>query len=272
MKEKPAIDPLAAIGLVDDEEIALDRAALSLAAADRQDGKGGELAAALTTMDSLAARLKPTARTTAAQADALVTLLADTEGFTGDDESYDAPENADLLLVLKRKRGLPIALSILYVALARRMGWQAEIIGLPGHVLVALGGETDRLLLDPFADGRPVDAAGVKAIVERALGRQAQVEPAHVAPLANREILIRLVMNQASRARKNGDAPRALTLYRRMTLIAPDLSSLWWEQARLERLAGDIEAARRSLAAMRETTHDPVVAGRIRAAVAALAR
>jgi regulator of sirC expression with transglutaminase-like and TPR domain len=201
-----------------------------------------------------------------------VALLADSEGFTGDGESYDSPDNADLIAVLRRRLGIPISLSILYVALARRMGWQADILGLPGHVLVAIGSRTSHVLIDPFADGRPVDAAGVKAIVERALGRQTIVSAAHVEPLGNRAILVRLLMNQASRARRSGDAPRALTLYRRMTLIAPDLSSLWWERARLERLAGDIEAARRSLAAMRETTHDPVVAGRIRAAVEALAR
>lgn len=261
---------------MDDEDIALDRSALLLAAADRQEGKA-DLAAAHAYLDSLAARLKPesrnfSARTAASQADALVTLLADSEGFTGDTETYDAPENADLLAVIKRRRGLPISLAILYVALARRMGWQADILGLPGHVLVSLGTPSARILIDPFADGRLVDATGVKAIIERALGRQAKVEPQHVEPLGNRETLVRLLMNQASRARRAGDAPRALTLYRRMTLIAPDHSTLWWERARLERVAGDIEAARRSLAAMRETTHDPIVAGRIRAAVAALAR
>ena len=266
---------------MDDEDIALDLAALLLAAADRQEGKA-ELAAAHSYLESLAARLKSdpstfaarpfAAYTPAAQADALVALLADSEGYTGDDETYDAPENADLLAVLKRRRGLPITLSILYVALARRMGWQADILGLPGHVLVAIGSPTARILLDPFADGRPVDATGIKTIVQRALGRQTSVIPTHIEPLTNRETLVRLLTNQASRARRAGDAPRALTLYRRMTFIAPDLSTLWWERARLERVAGDIEAARRSLAAMRETTHDPIVAGRIRAAVAALTR
>jgi len=275
-KEPAAIDPLSAIGLVDDEDIVLDRAALLLAAADRQEASA-ELAAATGYLEALLVRLKAAARqhagdTPAAHADALVTLLADSEGFSGDEDDYDAPENSDLLAVLRRRRGIPISLSILYVSLARAMGWRADILGLPGHVLVAIGSRAGHVLVDPFADGRPVDARGVKAIVVRALGRQTTVTAAHVEPLGNRAILVRLLMNQASRARRSGDAPRALTLYRRMTLVAPDRSSLWWERARLERLAGDIDAARRSLAAMRETTHDPIVAGRIRAAVEALAR
>jgi hypothetical protein len=79
-------------------------------------------------------------------------------------------------------------------------------------------------------------------------------------------------MNQASRARQSGDIPRALTLYRRLTLVAPAMSALWWERARLEQLSGDTGGARRSLAAMRETTRDPALSDRIRQAYEALAR
>jgi regulator of sirC expression with transglutaminase-like and TPR domain len=46
-------------------------------------------------------------------------------GFIGDSETYDAPVSADFSRVLDRKRGLPIVLSILYVAMARRAGWCA---------------------------------------------------------------------------------------------------------------------------------------------------
>jgi hypothetical protein len=57
-----------------------------------------------------------------------------------------------------------------------------------------------------------------------------------------------------------------------MTLVAPAMPALWWERARLERLAGDTVAARGSLAAMLETTRDPVLVSRIQAAVDALTR
>jgi hypothetical protein len=55
-------------------------------------------------------------------------------------------------------------------------------------------------------------------------------------------------------------------------LIAPRLTSLWWERARLEQLLGNNMAARGSLTAMLETTHDTAMARRIQAALAALAR
>ena len=57
-----------------------------------------------------------------------------------------------------------------------------------------------------------------------------------------------------------------------MTAFAPGFSGLWWERARLEQLLGKLGAARASLAAMAETTHDGAVRTRITAAMAALAR
>ncbi len=80
--------------------------------------------------------------------------------------------------------------------------------------------------------------------------------PVRFAPMTNRQLLIRLITNQASRARSGGDTARALRLYERMTLIAPRLTSLWWERARLEQVLGHNQAARASLTAMLETTHE----------------
>jgi hypothetical protein len=57
-----------------------------------------------------------------------------------------------------------------------------------------------------------------------------------------------------------------------MTSVSPRMASLWWERARLEQLLGLNTAARASLTAMLETTHDQSLTRRIKAALAALAR
>ncbi len=269
MKEADTIDPLAAIGCLDDADIQLDIAALELAAADRIRP---DLSGPLDFLDSLAARLPAATAGSAARGAALASLIAGKEGFTGDSADYDAPRNADFLSVLDRRRGLPIALSILYVATARRLGWPAQVLALPGHVLVAIGGEADTALIDPFALGSAIDESRFAALAAAAVGRSHALRPHHAVRLDNRETLVRLVMNQASRARQAGESARALTLYRRLTLIAPAMPALWWERARLEQISGDIAAARRSLAAMRETTRDPALEDRIRAAFEALTR
>lgn len=267
------MDPLTAIGCLDDEEIDLIAAALDLAAADRATGGATAAGAAHRQVEALAARLAHVAaavRGSDARARALADLLARAEGFTGDDERYDAPENADLIAVLERRRGLPIALAILHVGLARRIGWTARILGLPGHVLVAIGADAAPALIDPFRGGRTVDPAALARLIASATGRPPVASDAQL--LDNRSSLVRLLMNQASRARQSGDSARALVLHDRLTRIAPGWPALWWERARLERLAGDTRAARLSLANMREVTRDPELEARIDTAIAALAR
>ena len=89
--------------------------------------------------------------------------------------------------------------------------------------------------------------------------------------MANRAVLVRLLMNQAVRAETGGDAARALTIYERMTVISPALPHGWWERARLELAADDRPAARRSLSAMLEISRDPDLRGQISAALDSLA-
>jgi hypothetical protein len=67
---------------------------------------------------------------------------------------------------------------------------------------------------------------------------------------------VRLLLNQASRAERGGDPTRALVVYERMTLVAPDNADGWWELARLQLQLQNVVAARSSLSAMLEVTRD----------------
>lgn len=256
----------AQIGLMDDADIDLVEAGIALSLADRPRADAGKLRRlvsgwAITLQRDLA---PATARGRALR---LGNLICGEAGLTGDTADYENPLNADLVAVAERGRGLPIALSILYVALARRVGWRADALALPGHVLVAVhaGGET--ALLDPFDHGTSISPARA-ADIARASGGEAG--DGRFPALGNRQMLVRLLSNQASRARLNGDINRALALHERMTAIAPRMSALWWERARLEKRIGRLTAARASLAAMLETTHDPALVENIRAAIAIL--
>jgi predicted TPR repeat methyltransferase len=70
-------------------------------------------------------------------------------------------------------------------------------------------------------------------------------------------VLVRLLLNQATRAERGGDPARALAIYERMTTVAPDNPDGWWELARLQLQLHDLDAARGSLNAMLEVTRDP---------------
>ena len=196
------------------------------------------------------------------QAERLAHTIAHRCGMRGDRDDYDSPANADFLAMFERRRGLPVTLSILYVALARRLGGAADIVGLPGHVVVRIGDGGDTVVIDPFSDGGIINRPASELRDPVREGVQ----------LSNRAALVRLLTNQAARAHNAGDLDRALVLARALTMIAPDFSSVWWARAQLEQRLGDDAAARESLVAMRETTRDANLQTRIDATLAGLAR
>jgi regulator of sirC expression with transglutaminase-like and TPR domain len=249
-------DEVTRLGLLDDDEIELDSAALALSELDHE---GIDLEPYLALLEEISDRLEivgAAAESPEQRGQALAQVFHDEYGFVGDAASYDAPLNADLIRVLDRRRGLPVSLSILYVAAARRMDWTAYALNTPAHVLVRIG-DKPFALIDPFNGGRPVSPQGLDALLEGALGPDVPPHPGHVAPMTNRMVLVRLLVNQASRAEQAGDPLRALTLYERMTSVAPDNPDGWWEQARLQLQLQDVDAARHSLSAMLEITRDP---------------
>lgn len=260
----------AEIGLLDDEDIDLLSAALELAALDHPERDPQTY---LDHLDQWTERLMAHSHEAVdpvGQALALAQLLATEEGLAGDVAQYDAPENANMMDVLDRRRGLPVALSIIYAGLAWRLGWEADILNVPGHVLARIGTADGGVLIDPFAGGRILQGEDVRILLST-MGSPADPDT-DFAALSHRATLVRLLSNQASRAAASGNVPRALALYERMTALAPGFSALWWERARLEQMQGLRRQARASLAAMAETTRDPRLLARVRAALDALAR
>ncbi|MET0248884.1 MAG: transglutaminase-like domain-containing protein [Sphingobium sp.] len=256
------------IGLLSDEEIELDSAALALSELDHD---GVDLEPYLDRLRAISEAVEAAKvragdddlRSGMAQGALLAAVIGRDWGFTGDQATYDAPLNADMIRVLDRKRGLPVSLSILYVAAARRVGWAAHPLDTPGHVLVRVGKGAESALIDPFNGGAPVEPAQLDALIARALGPEALGDRKQVAPMSNRMTLVRLLLNQASRAEQAGDTSRACVIYERMTMVAPEHGPGWWQLARLQLMHRNIDAARASLTAMLEITRDPERRGQI---------
>jgi len=96
--------------------------------------------------------------------DALREVLAVRHDFRGDRRRYDHPLNSMLDAVLERRRGLPILLSVLYLATARRAGVALCGVGLPGHYVVGDLSVDPPLLIDPFAGGERVVAQSPREV------------------------------------------------------------------------------------------------------------
>ncbi len=152
--------------------------------------------------------------------------LFDELGFSGDRDDYDAARNSFLDQVLERRRGLPITLSVLYVALARRLGLQAAGIGFPSHFLVLVYDEKGARVLDPFAGGRWLSVEDLNARLKGLYGEGApsvEAQPGLLRPAATREILVRMLRNLKARYQEQGDALNSLVAIEAILGLEPDL-------------------------------------------------
>ncbi len=106
--------------------------------------------AVLQGLDDLAARL-PTA---GSDYDRLRAVLGE---FRGDGDDQTDLRSSLLPEVLRRRRGLPILLSVVWLEVARRAEVEAFGTSLPGHYVVGLGDpDGPHTVVDPFRGGRPV--------------------------------------------------------------------------------------------------------------------
>ncbi len=82
----------------------------------------------------------------AGRARALNEIILLKYGYSGDELTYDDVQNANLIRVIDRRKGLPVVLGILFIDAARAQGWEAAGLAFPGHFLdpaVRPGGAVD---------------------------------------------------------------------------------------------------------------------------------
>jgi regulator of sirC expression with transglutaminase-like and TPR domain len=189
----------------DDAEV--ERAAL-LVAADAQPGL--DVAASLAKLDEMAEALsRPGAlgHSPVERARAIALHVHETLDFRGNRESYYDPRNSYLSEVITRRLGIPLTLSIVWIAIARRAGALVEGIGFPGHFLVRVGGP-EGVLADPFHEGRVLAEADLARLVTRfQLG---PLTPQHTEPVGTTAMIVRLLSNLKHAHERRGDHQGAL--------------------------------------------------------------
>lgn len=127
-------------------------------------------------------------------------------GFHGNTERYEDPRNSYLPVVLERRTGLPITLSIVYLLVARRLGLELEPVGLPGHFLVGCFLEETPFFVDPFERGA-FRARGELLLFLRSRGFDPA--PQDLRPSPVREVLARCCRNLAAHCAAAGEVNRA---------------------------------------------------------------
>ncbi|QEU92027.1 transglutaminase-like domain-containing protein [Streptomyces kanamyceticus] len=127
---------------------------------------------------------------------AVAELLGQRYGFKGGPGVYQRLESSLLHEVLRRRRGLPILLSVLWMEVARRAGAPVHGVALPGHFVVGFGGEgggDDQVLADAFSGGRVLSATDAALLVAAATG--APLVPSMLRPAGTLDIVRRILNN-----------------------------------------------------------------------------
>ncbi|MGW5332891.1 transglutaminase family protein [Streptomyces bauhiniae] len=172
-----------------------DLSALCLMIGAEADGTLDEagMDAAQIELDELAGRLPYRPGEPLAWARAVGRLLGGSQGFFGTAGEYERLESSLLHSVLRRRRGLPILLSVVWMEVARRAGAPVYGVALPGHFVVGFGTAGDRVLADPFEGGRVLSGADTELLVAGATG--APLEPSMLVPAAPLQVIQRILNN-----------------------------------------------------------------------------
>ncbi|GAA4070229.1 transglutaminase-like domain-containing protein [Streptomyces shaanxiensis] len=144
-------------------------------------------------LDALAGRLPFRPGGPRSWALALRELLGERCGFRGSAADYQRLESSLLHEVLRRRRGLPILLSVVWLEVARRAGAPVYGVALPGHFVVGFGPTDDQVLADPFDGGRVLTGGDAELLVAGATG--APLHPSMLTPADPLEVVLRILNN-----------------------------------------------------------------------------
>ncbi|TSA16290.1 MAG: hypothetical protein D4R72_07205 [Nitrosopumilales archaeon] len=112
--------------------------------------------------------------------------------FSGNSDDYYNPKNNFLNVVLDKKSGIPITLSIIYMELAKYIGLDLRPVGFPSHFLVKY---SEELILDPFNKGRLLSIDDLQEILDRNYGGSVEFSPDFLNEIEPEQILIRISRN-----------------------------------------------------------------------------
>lgn len=153
---------------------------------------------------------------------AISEYLFEAQGFVGNSQNYYDPRNSFLNQVLDRRTGIPITLSLVYLELARRIGFPMAGVGMPGHFLVRPTLEDMAIFVDAFHKGEIMFEEDCRDRIQMLYGKDARLRSEHLESIGSRPFLARILMNLKVIYLQQQDIPRALSTVDRILLLMPD--------------------------------------------------
>ena len=151
----------------------------------------------------------------------LVQHLIGDLNLRGDEDCFSEPEASYLNCVLESGRGLPITLSVVYMAIARELGIAMEGVAAPSHFLTRLNCDTGIVYVDPFRQGHLMDEIEcVEWLHEITEISTKDIYPT-LKPVTERAIIIRMLNNLKTLFGSREQWVSAWRVQRRLALLMP---------------------------------------------------
>jgi regulator of sirC expression with transglutaminase-like and TPR domain len=205
-----------------DDQINLAKAALYLAQEEYPELDPEEY---LNALDSMAVEVEERLPSTHYPLRMIQTInqyLYEDLGFRGNTEQYYEPYNSYLNQVIDRRTGIPLTLSLVYLEVAKRIGFPMVGVGMPGHFLIRPAIAEMQIFVDPFNQGEVLFEQDCQERLSQLYGRSMELQPEFLEPVGSRYFLWRMLMNLKAAYLRQEDIPRALAAVERILFLFPD--------------------------------------------------
>jgi regulator of sirC expression with transglutaminase-like and TPR domain len=240
--------------MADDDSLPLTEAALSLA----QDAYPDlDMQAVLAEIDELVVRARrriPDDADVKQKVDALNRYFFRELGFSSNRNDYYDPDNSHLNMVLRRRRGIPISLAVVYLEMADQLGIPVRGVSFPGHFLLRVELPGQDLMLDPTTGQTLSEAQMVEMLepyvqrVGESIGSALRVL---LQPATRREIVARMLRNLKGIYLQTERWQRLLAVQQRLVIVLPgsieEVRDRGFAYARLDYLRPALEDLERYL-------------------------
>jgi regulator of sirC expression with transglutaminase-like and TPR domain len=151
----------------------------------------------------------------------LAQCLAERHGIFGDDDCYERADSSYLHRVIDTGRGLPITLSVLYIAVAERVGIDLRGVSAPKHFLTRYESEYGPLFVDAFSRGRVLSRNECTKWLSQSVGIKRSDLRVALKPVGARAIVIRMLNNLKVLYARQSNWTAAWMVQHRLTALQP---------------------------------------------------
>ncbi|AFY69413.1 hypothetical protein Pse7367_1116 [Thalassoporum mexicanum PCC 7367] len=148
--------------------------------------------------------------------------LCQEQGFKGNQQDYYDPRNSFITDVIDRRKGIPITLSLVYMAIGEQVGFPLEGVSLPGHFIIRPQRDDVAVFLDPFNCGEIMFPEDCAAKLEEVYGQAIALRSEYLEPVGIRRILERILMNLKLIYLRRNEPAKALAAIEKILMLLPD--------------------------------------------------